>query len=243
MSWARNFRRTMVAGLGAGAVMFAVPASSGVVVKSSGPSAEKYPRGKKLKDNSRITLQAGDSVTILSKGGTKVLKGAGTYRVGARGTKARTRYDNLVRARSASRVRIGAARSGSGEALSPNIWYVDVTKSGTICVTDMADVTLWRPDNKKDQTFIVGPATSDYHYHVEFKEKVSTRPVDAEKLALKAATDYTITGQGEAATATVNFTVVTDAPSTAEEMAAMLIEKGCTTQLELLAASTAVESL
>ena len=51
------------------------PAQAGVVVKSSGPSAATYPVGRKLSDSSTITLRAGDSVTVLTDSGTRVITG------------------------------------------------------------------------------------------------------------------------------------------------------------------------
>ena len=56
------------------------PAQAGVVVKSSGPSAETYPVGKKLDDAASVTLRTGDSITVLTGSGTRVISGPGTHR-------------------------------------------------------------------------------------------------------------------------------------------------------------------
>ncbi len=237
MSLAKALRIAAAATLGASALAIAAPAAAGVVVKSSGPSASTFPVGKKMKDTDRITLKAGDSVTILTSGGTRVLKGAGTYRVGARGTKTRQRFASLTRTRTARNVRTGAARTGSGEARSPNLWFVDVTKSGKVCVTDLANVTLWRPEVEDDQTYIVGPKANDFHYHVTFDGSASTRRVDNERLALQEDTEYTISGPGGNAATTVSFAVIAETPENAEAMADTLIAEGCAVQLDLLAQS------
>lgn len=242
MSLAKTLRCGVIAAIGASAIAVAAPASAGVIVKSSGPSAASFPVGKKMKDTDRITLKAGDTVTILTSGGTRVLKGSGTYRVGARGTSQRVRFANLTRRGSASRVTTGATRSGQGEVRSPNLWYVDVTKSGKMCVSDLANVTLWRPEIKDDQTFIVGPKANDFHYHVTFDGSASTRRIDSERLALQEGAEYSITGPGGAEVTNVTFAVIEDTPNNAEAMAQSLIAKGCTLQLDLLAASLEPEA-
>ena len=50
-----------------------------VVVRSTGPSAVAYPKGKRLAANATVVLKAGDVVTVLDKAGTRVLKGAGSF--------------------------------------------------------------------------------------------------------------------------------------------------------------------
>lgn len=234
MSLAKILKSSALIAFGAGAFALAAPAAAGTVVKSSGPSAKSFPVGKKLKDTSRITLKAGDTVTILGSGGTRVLKGAGTYRVGARGKSTRLRFANLAGNRSANRVRTGAARAGSGEALSPNLWYVDVTKSGKMCVTDLANVTLWRPVVEKDQTIVLGQPNNEFTYQITFDGQANTRRVDNTRLALQEGAEYTINGAGGEKPATVSFVVVENTPNNAETMADTLIAQGCAVQLDLL---------
>lgn len=235
MTLARTMRTGLLAALSASAIALAAPAAAGVVVKSSGPSASTFPVGKKMKDTDKITLKAGDTVTILTSGGTKVLKGAGTYRVGARGVKTRQRFASLTRSRSTRDVKTGVARTGSGEVRSPNLWYVDVTKSGKVCVTSLDNVTLWRPDVADDQTFIVGPKANDFHYHITFDGSASSRRIDNEVLALQEGAEYSISGPGGKIATTVTFAVIAETPENAEAMADTLIAQGCTVQLDLLA--------
>ncbi|MEP4785541.1 MAG: hypothetical protein ABJX46_12505, partial [Erythrobacter sp.] len=131
MSLDKTLRSGLMIALGAGAFALATPAAADVVVKSSGPSAKTFPVGKKLKSTTRITLRAGDTVTILGKSGTRILRGAGTYRVGARGRSTKATFANVTRSRSRSRP--GVARAGTiDDPFAPNMWYVDVTKSGKV---------------------------------------------------------------------------------------------------------------
>ncbi|OYX93873.1 MAG: hypothetical protein B7Y74_08575, partial [Novosphingobium sp. 35-62-5] len=74
-------RRTVL--IAAGALMAAAVSSEtmaqAVVVRSTGPTAVNYPKGKRLPANASVVLKAGDVVTVLDKAGTRVLKGAGTF--------------------------------------------------------------------------------------------------------------------------------------------------------------------
>ena len=231
MSWAKSAKLTIAAA----AIGLAAPALAGVVVKSSGPSAGEYPVGKKVGDNDRITLREGDQVTVLNSSGTRVLRGPGTYRAGARGAATRVRFSQLTRQGAASRVRTGAARAGEGEIRSPNLWYVDVTRAGRLCVTSLDDVILWRPKTEGEETYIVRPANSDYHHHVTFGDGVMVRRLNDERLPLSEGSEYRISGPGGAAAATVSFTLVEASPDNPEAMADLLIQNGCEIQLDLLA--------
>lgn len=234
MSLDKTIRTGLIAAFGASAFALAAPAAADVVVKSSGPSAKTFPVGKKLKSTQRITLKAGDTVTILGKGGTRVLKGAGTYRVGARGKTTRVAFSDLTRNR--SQARTGSARTGGSEdVISPNLWYVDVTKSGKICVTDLKNVTLWRPKVEQDQMIVLGQPSNEFTYPITFDGQASTRRIDNARLALQEDAEYTIKGAGAETAATVTFTVLETVPTNAEDMADTLINQGCSVQLDLLA--------
>src|SRR5205085_12101087 len=80
LSWVRN-RVFVQRGLIAAALLgAAAPAAANVlVVRSTGPSAASYRAGQSLADNQRITLRAGDQLTILANGGTRTFRGPGTF--------------------------------------------------------------------------------------------------------------------------------------------------------------------
>ena len=107
-----------------------------VVVKSIGPSAKAYPRGKTLPAAAKIKLQGGDVVTILGPGAAQTFRGPGDFD---------TTQISLDSA-AAQRGRFGALRTGK-VAHSPSIWDIDVTQSGNVCVVDAKKVQLWRPDS------------------------------------------------------------------------------------------------
>ena len=104
MCWGK---RTAAAAL-VGLVMYAGAAQAGVVVKASGPSVGQFPVGKKLDDSSTVSLKAGDSITVLTANGTKVITGPGQFTVGVRGESKRSTFAVLTRQASGARVRTGA---------------------------------------------------------------------------------------------------------------------------------------
>ena len=213
------------------------PALAGVVIKSSGPSASKYPVGSKVDDRGRITLKAGDSVTILTNGRTRVLSGAGEHRVAVRGASKRSAFANLTRQRSGARARAGVSR-GTGGAETPkrsNIWYVDVSQSGPMCVSDMASIRMWRPGKGEAATYMFASTASPDHIHVNFAEDMMVSDWDTSRMQLLAGTEYTITGPGSAEPVAITFVELDGVPNTPESLAEMLIANGCNSQLDLLA--------
>jgi hypothetical protein len=227
--------------LGGAALALPVAAMAGVVVKSTGPSSTKYPVGTKLDDNADITLKAGDVVTVLTAEGTRVIKGAGTFRVGDRPQVASDRFASLTRKRAATRVRTGAVR-GTNDAVptNPNLWYVDVTRSGTICLYDLATVRLWRPGNEGTATYRItahGADNSDAQAEVTFDDTVTVAALDPARLPITEGGHYMITGPDGSTTAELNFVLLSDEVEAPDSLAEALIAKGCSVQLETLAST------
>ncbi|WP_128891018.1 hypothetical protein [Erythrobacter sp. HKB08] len=233
---AKSLRKAIALAGGALALSLAGGAQAGVVVKSSGPSASKYPVGKKLDDAGTVTLEEGDTLTILADGGTRVIRGPGTHRVAARGTSRRSTFARLTSQRSRSRVRTGATRAPTGTAspTSSNLWYVDVSKSGTMCVPSLSDVQLFRPGGDQASTYMISSTTTPEHLHVTFAKDQSLAGWDAERMPFSEDAEYVITGPtGEAQT--ITFRTLAEPADTPEGLAEQLIEKGCMAQLDLLA--------
>jgi hypothetical protein len=226
------------AALVAGAALALAPAvaEAAIVVASSGPSATAYPVGRKLDDKGQVVLKAGDTVTVLDGKGTRVLRGAGTFAVSATGGAAAAKNSTfavLTMQRSAQRVRTGAVRTGVGSepAASPNLWFVDLSKPGKRCLVAGQPVRLWRLDTGLAASYAAkldGVAVAP----VAFPAGAMIAAWDAAKRPLKDGSVLELTQGG--ATASFTFAVLPTAPADAEAMAATLIEKGCTAQLNLL---------
>jgi hypothetical protein len=232
--------KSQVAALALAGAALALPvaAMAGVVVKSTGPSSNKYPVGTKVDDNASITLKAGDVVTVLTGDGTRVIKGAGTFRVGDRPQVAADRFASLTRKRAATRVRTGAVR-GETDAVptNPNLWFVDVTRSGTICLYDLATVRLWRPGTGTIQTYSVAAHDGGTPVEVTFDDVATVMTLDPARLPVTEGGHYLITAPDGTTSASINFVLLAEDYAAPDALAEALIAKGCTVQLETLASS------
>lgn len=223
--------------LAGAALLLPVAAMAGVVVKSTGPSATRYPVGTKLDDNASITLKAGDVVTVLTAKGTRIIRGAGTFRVGDRPQVASDRFAALTRKRAATRVRTGAVRDGmDGEVTNPSLWYVDITRSGTVCLYDLATVRLWRPATEGTATYrISAHGGGDAHADVTFDDTVTVAALDPARLPVSEGGHYMITGPDGTTSSHINFVLLPGEYDAPDALAEALIARGCTVQLETLA--------
>ncbi|ASJ90515.1 hypothetical protein [Porphyrobacter sp. CACIAM 03H1] len=224
--------------LAGAALALPLAAMAGVVVKSTGPSATRYPVGTKLDDDASITLKAGDVVTVLTADGTRVIRGAGTFRVGDRPKVAADRFASLTRKRAATRVRTGAVRGEAEEnPTNPSLWYVDVTRSGTICLYDLATVRLWRPGTEGTSTYAIADHAGTAQAEVTFDDTVTVAALDPARLPVTEQGHYMITAPDGSTTAHVNFVLLAEDYEAPDALAEALIAKGCTVQLEALASS------
>ncbi len=226
----------LVAGTAAGLAL-AGGVQAGVVVKSSGPSAGQYPPGKKLDDASSVTLKPGDTLTILADGGTRVITGPGTHRVAARGTSRRSTMTTLTQQRPKERRIPGATRQGPGGGAAPasNLWQVDVTKSGAICLPDLSALTFFRPGGDQPSTYMLTAPGMTEHIHVAFPAQVSLVDMDSDTPAVREGVDYVLTGPG-GESSVISFKTLAEPATTGEALGLQLMENGCESQLELLTA-------
>src|SRR3546814_13131701 len=59
--------------------MVTAAAAQSMVVRSTGPSAAKYPTGARLKSSDKLTLVAGDRIVLMQSGNARPLSGPGTF--------------------------------------------------------------------------------------------------------------------------------------------------------------------
>ncbi len=228
----------------AGALLLAAPtlAAAAIVVASSGPSARDYPAGRKLDDNARITLRAGDIVTVLDSKGTRVLRGGGTFTLNGSAAAAQSAtFAMFTRPMAASRVRTGAVRGApgtEGRMPSPNLWYVDTAQSGPHCYVDASAVSLWRGSSAGAAAYTVKDEKSGAGTNVAFTADAPVAAWDGAKLAIRPGATYRITGASGAASY-VTFIQLPNMPVGPENLAAALIDKGCKAQLDLMSTTLA----
>lgn len=244
MSWAS---RTLAAAavIGASFAWTAMAHAQAVVIRSTGPSAAAYPMGRKLPAGATVTLKASDQVTVIDQAGSRVLSGPGSFRIdnavnrNAAGG-ANTALAALI-ARGGASTRTGAVRGDTEvptEAVRPdNVWYVDVSRGGTVCIANPAQVILWRPNPAETGNGTLYSADNT-------PAEVTFRATSAVKL-WPVATLPVIDGQTYRFTSPVGQTVkittrlLADVPEDPVAVAALLAEKGCTEQLEVLSSAQA----
>jgi hypothetical protein len=198
-------------------------AAKTLVVRSVGPSAKAYPPGKALADTAKISLQQGDSVTIVGGNSARTLRGPGTFPAAAGGAQ------ELAMAAS-RRSRFGAMRSGD-LALNPSPWNLDVTQSGTICVSGKG-LKIWRPepDQAAKLTIAKGPGPATI---VDWPAGKSTVDWPAE-VPVTAGAEYQLALADGAETQRIRFAILPAIPTEAVDAALALVERGCQNQLDVL---------
>jgi hypothetical protein len=129
--------------LAASVVAFAAPAMAAkqIVVRSSGPSAKVYPVGKQLEAGARVSLRAGDSLTVLGAAKARVLQGPGSFKIAAGGD-----TDAFSRSRFSAR---------RGPPLPRGPWALDVEQSGQVCAAAKQPISLWRSVAEQETTVTI----------------------------------------------------------------------------------------
>ena len=226
-------RKLQAAGTGLAALaLFAAPALAGTVIASSGPSAGQYRVGAQIANTQRITLRAGDSVTVLDNGGTRVFSGPGTHVLARRSGQTENRaFAALTTQRSADRARIASVRGEGAEQVSnPSLWFVDVARSGTVCLADPSRVRFWRANPAAEASFaITAPGMEAARLTFPAAEGIAAWSAAS---PLSEGVTYTI------GTSEVTFKFLTDVPEEPEAMVQTLLTNGCTMQVEQLATAT-----
>ncbi len=224
-----------------------------MVVRSSGPSAAKYPVGKKLAANEKITLVAGDRVVLLDKGKTRTLARPGVHNssvnVAANQTLSST-MSQMISRDGALRRRGGATRgpgdveTASAEIRAPNLWLIDARKGGNFCVADPATLLFWRPDINGDTSLRVeAEGNAGKAETIAFLDGQAYRRWPGATLPLAAGAGYRLSGAGLAQPVSIKFQLLDNLPDTPEAIAATLLERGCTAQLDRLVDTMAEDEM
>ena len=195
--------------------------SKALVVRSAGPSAKAYPPGRALPDSAKISLQPGDSLTILGPGSKRTLRGPGTFTTASR----RCAGDDRVETRT---LRRNAHRRPCAQSKP---WNLDVTQSGTMCI-GASGLQMWRPNSEEAAKLSIstdsGPATT-----VDWPTGKSTLSWPG---AIKIAdgSEYQLALAGGTTSEQVKFAVLPAIPEGVTDAAQALIARGCQNQLDVL---------
>jgi len=216
-----------------------------VVVRSTGPSAVNYPKGKRLSGTEKVTLKAGDVVTVLDKAGTRILRGAGMFSL--TGAVNRDRGAAALLARSLSNpasVRAGAVRGvgdTSGENVMPvSIWLADTEQGGTVCVPRGSDLYLWRSESAKRSFTWLTEATGGEMVRMQWPPKTVGIAWPKTMLAPQESRTYRIYDEGTP-DKVAEFQIVMiepeAVPADAAALGTLLLDNGCKAQFDWLAAT------
>lgn len=214
-------------------------AAQSMVIRSTGPSAEKYPTGAKLKSTDRLTLVSGDRVVLIQSGKTRTLSGPGTFSasgtvqasqsMGATVTRMLARGPQM---RSRGGFSRGPDEAAPTEVRAPNLWLLDYREAGNFCVADAAALLLWRPDMESDQLLRI---EQDGHSEtVAFVSGANFRKWPTDAVPVKYGVDYHLSGGGLAAPVTVRFAALESVPETLDATVETLVANGCAPQLDRL---------
>lgn len=195
--------------------------ASVVVVRSLGPSSKAYPPGKTFSESAKITLQGGDVLTVLGPSSAQTLRGPGNFAAS----------QVALASAAARRGRFGALRAGE-IAKNPSIWDLDVTQSGTMCVSNPAKLQLWRPDIESPGKVVVrSPDGKSQELNWAAGSDLAAWPA---ALPVKSGAQYHIEWPDSGDKSSMTFVTLKAPPSDLVGAAQLLIENGCQNQLDLL---------
>ena len=219
-----------------------------VVVRATGPSMAKYPKGMKLAAGATVSLQDGDVLTVLDRVGTRVIKGRGSYAIDSQVLRDRGMVNLLSRTLSNPRtIRAGAVRGMSPAGPTPveqpkSVWLADIDKGGKVCVPQGSGLYLWRTTNGEQRLSWLSEAEGGAMVRLQFPPQTSGISWPSGSLPLVAGRSYRINSDGTTDPA-VEFEVVSLAPDAipdnAADLGSLLLANGCAVQFEMLADSLA----
>lgn len=231
MSWIKNaiIPTAVFAALVAGSAAHA----GSIVVRSS--DTKLWPTGKVLADNAKISLKAGQSVTILDGKGTRVLNGPGTFStVVGGGTAQEARVKNIL-GNSGTRVaRTGAIRGTDTKAKPTSIWQADISRGGTICVANSAGFSAWRPLAATQGTYTATRLSDGKSAPLIFAAARPQTLWPTTDLPVKNGDTFRISGGDLSSPVDVRFAVMDAQPTGLETTISEMMGRGCTAQYELL---------
>lgn len=190
--------------LAAAAALGVTPAmAQAVVVRASGPSAAKFPTGKKLADGAKVALEAGDTLTVLDRAGTRVLKGKGSFTIDSKVIRDRGVVGMLSRSlNNPTSIRAGAVRGAvlpgveTRPLLPKSVWIANIDRGGKVCVPQGSDVYLWRGSNTTRRTTSLGAAEGGTMVTLLFPPRTSGVAWPSATLPLIAGRSYRMNDDG-----------------------------------------------
>ncbi len=249
MSWIQNraakarpvLAGAVVLGLAASALITTAAHAATIVVRSNGPSAGAYPPGKSLPTGAAILLRAGDVVTVLDSGGTRVLRGPGKVSVSGSGQANVNGIAALIADTGARQTRTGATRGANTAPAHPtNVWYIDVTKGGNFCVADAKALALWRSDSSSAASLTLSTIGGS-PIEVAFRPGQAVAAWPLNTLPVTDGSQFRISGATMTGPITITLRLLPASPDSLDGAASALLDHGCTAQIDTVVAATTVD--
>lgn len=229
-------------GLGSGLLLPPTAQAATIVVRSNGPSASAYPPGKSLPSGAAILLKAGDIITVLDTGGTRVLRGPGKVSIAGAGPGNINGIAALIADTGARQTRTGATRGSNTAAPHPtNVWYVDATKGGNFCVGNLKALALWRANSDRAASLIIAPV-GGARVKIEFRPGQAVAAWSLAALPVIDGSRFRIEDMASAAPVTITMRLLASTPNSLDSAAKALLDHGCAAQLDTLVAATTVDA-
>ena len=228
----KSIRMGMIAGLAA-LTCAATSGAAVIVVRSSGPSAKSYPPGKAIGDNQAISLKGNDVLVLLDSRGTRTLRGPGQFNASASAAASTSALTALTRQNNHGRVRVQAVRNGpTGASQGRNVWQADVSRAGSVCVANPADLGLYRANASADAQMTLVDQASGRQSAVQFAagQAIASWPSD---LPVKDGDSIRVKAVGSDAV-TLKVHMLAPVPQGLEGMAQSFIRNDCQAQLDVL---------
>jgi hypothetical protein len=228
LSWTKTASK--IAAMAAGFIATGAVAGT-IVVRATGPSAAIYRPGTPI-TAAAVTLKPGDTIVLLDAKGTRTITGAGVHPIAGTGAAvAPSALGALIRSSGARQVRTGAVRGAlTGPAKVPNLWYIDTTSGGAMCIATSMITNVWRPDMTVPASYAITGEGKSAPLDFAVGQNVTAWPA---ALPLIPGARYKIAAPTGAPVEITVQTVGMPGES-ADAIGAMLIDKGCTRQLDQL---------
>jgi hypothetical protein len=209
-----------------------------LVLRSNGPTAGRYSPGQRLPDNASFALRPGDSVTILTRGGTRTFRGPGTFSATGAATGQGLTFSGPRRA-------TGAVRGNPAAASSPlpqpsDVWHLDVSRSGRACLAPGSRPTLWRPDAGAAVQLTITPPTGAPQT-LNWPAGQPTLPWPA-AVRIADGASYQLSWTGAPTPRRLTLRTLSASPAGDEALASALIANDCSNQLSVFIADRAIQA-
>jgi hypothetical protein len=135
---------------------------------------------------------------------------------------------------------VRGASTASSSAKPSNVWFIDATKSGTVCYAGTEGLQLWAPASANPSILTVTRASDGKSVPLSLRAGQEAKLWPMEEMPVADGSEFRISGDGWAAPVALRFAALGADPQGLEATAAGMIRAGCNAQLDRLIEMVAV---